>query len=94
VLDYVCGIKNGNYERELKMTQTHEQKRLERKVRTDLSECFIREPEIDDTVHCCPECEAPNQFGELCDRCRREEEAIAERNSDCDFFAEYGYYPS
>jgi hypothetical protein len=28
------------------------------------------EPYIDDTVHCCPECERPNQFGELCESCR------------------------
>lgn len=28
-------------------------------------------PEPDDSVKCCPECEAPNQFGELCARCRR-----------------------
>lgn len=27
------------------------------------------EPAIDDTVLCCPDCETPNQFGELCSRC-------------------------
>jgi hypothetical protein len=27
------------------------------------------EPEIDDTVKACPDCETPNQFGELCNRC-------------------------
>jgi hypothetical protein len=27
---------------------------------------------IDDTVHCCPECERPNQFGELCENCLQE----------------------
>lgn len=31
-----------------------------------------REPDIDDSVRFCPECETPNQFGEVCDRCRRE----------------------
>lgn len=36
------------------------------------------EPSQDDTVHCCPECETPNQFGELCHRCRSEENAAAE----------------
>lgn len=30
------------------------------------------EPEIDDTVHFCPDCERPNQFGELCVECERE----------------------
>jgi len=30
------------------------------------------EPHIDDTVHCCPECETPNQFGQLCYRCIEE----------------------
>jgi hypothetical protein len=30
------------------------------------------EPSHDDTVLCCPECEIPNQFGELCFRCQRE----------------------
>ena len=27
------------------------------------------EPEIDDTVRCCPDCERPNQFGEVCPAC-------------------------
>jgi len=31
----------------------------------------MNEPEIDDTVHCCPNCEQPNQFGELCIPCQR-----------------------
>lgn len=30
------------------------------------------EPDIDDSVKACPECETPNQFGEVCARCRRE----------------------
>lgn len=30
------------------------------------------EPEIDDAVRFCPECETPNQFGELCARCKDE----------------------
>jgi hypothetical protein len=29
-----------------------------------------QEPEIDDSAKFCPECETPNQFGELCNRCR------------------------
>ena len=29
-------------------------------------------PDPDDSVRFCPECETPNQFGEVCDRCRRE----------------------
>jgi hypothetical protein len=27
---------------------------------------------FDDTVYFCPECETPNQFGELCPRCQAE----------------------
>ena len=30
------------------------------------------EPDCDDTVLCCPDCERPNQFGELCAACARE----------------------
>jgi hypothetical protein len=30
------------------------------------------EPEIHDEVLCCPDCERPNQFGELCPSCTRE----------------------
>lgn len=30
------------------------------------------EPDHDDTVRCCPDCERPNQFGELCVECARE----------------------
>lgn len=30
---------------------------------------FDHEPEIHDEVLCCPDCERPNQFGELCSRC-------------------------
>lgn len=30
------------------------------------------EQSFDDTVRCCPECETPNQFGELCNRCRED----------------------
>lgn len=32
-----------------------------------------KQPEIDDSVKFCPNCERPNQFGELCEPCRREE---------------------
>lgn len=35
------------------------------------------EPEINDEVKFCPECEKPNQFGELCERCRNEIEREA-----------------
>lgn len=31
------------------------------------------EPEIDDSVKYCPDCERPNQFGERCPSCIREE---------------------
>jgi len=30
------------------------------------------EPSHDDSVRCCPDCERPNQFGELCAECARE----------------------
>jgi DNA-directed RNA polymerase subunit RPC12/RpoP len=30
------------------------------------------EPDHDDTVHACPDCERPNQFGELCHPCASE----------------------
>lgn len=30
------------------------------------------EPEIDDSVKCCPGCETPNQFGEICMACQRD----------------------
>ena len=30
------------------------------------------EPDHDDTVRFCPDCERPNQFGELCPECSRE----------------------
>lgn len=36
---------------------------------------YSEPPDIDDSVHFCPECETPNQFGELCGRCRREIDA-------------------
>ncbi len=37
------------------------------------------EPEHDDSVKCCPDCERPNQFGELCGECERERQVgIAE----------------
>lgn len=32
----------------------------------------LEEPSHDDTVMCCPDCESPNQFGELCIQCARE----------------------
>lgn len=36
------------------------------------------EPDHDDSVRFCPNCERPNQFGELCAACERDEqEAIA-----------------
>lgn len=38
------------------------------------------EPSHDDTVKCCPECERPNQFGELCPSC--DEEMSREREAD------------
>ena len=34
------------------------------------SECDAHD--IDDTVKACPECDTPNQFGEICPRCQRE----------------------
>lgn len=31
-------------------------------------------PDVHDGVHCCPNCERPNQFGEVCSDCLSEEE--------------------
>ena len=36
------------------------------------SDCDPPESEVDDSVKYCPECETPNQFGDLCDACRRD----------------------
>src|SRR4051812_16201317 len=38
------------------------------------------DPNIDDSVKFCPECETPNQFGEICGRCEAELEI--ERRDD------------
>ncbi len=32
---------------------------------------WIDEPVVDDSVNACPDCETPNQFGELCEHCRQ-----------------------
>ena len=32
------------------------------------------EPDIDDSVKFCPDCETPNQFGEICTRCQHDME--------------------
>lgn len=38
---------------------------------------YDEEPSFDDSVKCCPDCERPNQFGELCPQCLRERQAVA-----------------
>ena len=38
------------------------------------------EPDVDDSVRFCPECETPNQFGEICGRCQREIEMEANQD--------------
>jgi len=35
----------------------------------------LSEPDHNDEVLCCPDCERPNQFGELCMACQRERDA-------------------
>lgn len=45
------------------------------KLAGDTYDDCLPEPSIDDTVHCCPNCERPNQFGELCLSCQSEIEA-------------------
>ncbi len=45
-------------------------KPIEKRKEMDLDE--PEESEIDDGAKCCPECEAPNQFGELCPACKEE----------------------
>lgn len=52
-------------------------------TRTQDLSSYLREPDFDDIepdfsddrVLACPECETPNQFGELCQRCQRDLEA-------------------
>lgn len=39
---------------------------------SDLANEYPEPPDVDDSVRFCPECETPNQFGEVCNRCRRE----------------------
>lgn len=40
---------------------------------------YDAEPDHDDTVHFCPDCERPTQFGELCSACEHERQVgIAE----------------
>lgn len=41
---------------------------------------YYDEPDVDDSVRFCPECETPNQFGELCGRCQREIEMEANQD--------------
>lgn len=41
------------------------------------------EPDHNDEVLCCPDCERPNQFGELCASCDREHALLS--NSDADY---------
>lgn len=36
------------------------------------------EPEINDAVLCCPDCDRPNQFGEVCPQCQRNRDEEAE----------------
>lgn len=44
------------------------------------------EPKCDDTVKCCPDCETPNQFGELCGRCLQDRQAEAQYDAEEDYF--------
>ena len=54
----------------------------------ELDKDDVPEPNIDDAVRACPNCETPNQFGELCDRCRREEEEYYIQNPGSDRLAD------
>lgn len=38
-------------------------------------EQHFSEPDHDESCGVCPDCDRPNQFGELCNDCRREQEA-------------------
>jgi hypothetical protein len=40
-------------------------------TRQQENEQRIQDEQTDDSVKCCPECERPNQFGELCEQCRQ-----------------------
>lgn len=36
------------------------------------NECYDDEQVVDDSVKSCPDCDRPNQFGELCWQCTRD----------------------
>lgn len=40
----------------------------------------LDEPDHNDAVLCCPDCERPNQFGEICSSCERDRQAEIEEN--------------
>lgn len=41
-------------------------------VASEVTHMGIEEPDHSDAVKCCPDCERPNQFGELCGDCQHE----------------------
>ena len=50
---------------------------------TAKEEAQVGEPERDETSGCCPNCERPNQFGELCRSCEEDMDQMQrEREAD------------
>jgi hypothetical protein len=47
-------------------------------IGVSVSAIETEEPDQNDEVKCCPDCERPNQFGELCLECERERDLASE----------------
>lgn len=65
-------MENDTYEGEL------EQADFERELED--AEDGFDEPDHNDAVLCCPDCERPNQFGQICSSCERDRQAEIEKN--------------
>lgn len=44
---------------------------------------------IDDSVKVCPDCEQPNQFGEVCSSCQHDRQVEIQENADRGLFGDY-----
>lgn len=55
----------------LNIVKMIEQELADRQADRDADEAAFHES-VDDGVKCCPDCERPNQFGELCQTCESE----------------------
>lgn len=66
---FFSGPNGDNWET---MTPEYRRELLLDYVASEVTHMGIEEPDHDDEVKCCPDCERPNQFGELCSDCQRE----------------------